>query len=237
MRCVSGCGEISNGDQMTELYRPVLNKELLKQYKKPIVESLLYDLDLLPEQLAAQKNLTLELFAAYNRLEGVLLAFAAMEIIMQNEITVKIAELEVLSSDWSKSGTGPDSWARGDIYIKALLRAFPGFAASYRVMEAERDAALAREAKLRAELEWQLDAIDQGFLVARDGGWRKCTECDAGADTIEAIQHSEACCSGRIRAALAFTVGSTNPFPGQPIGVADTSGTDQPGTASGPERA
>lgn len=66
---------------MTELYRPELNKELLATVgKRPEVVSLLYDLDLLPEQLASQEKLTLGLFAAYNRLEGVLLAFKAMEL-------------------------------------------------------------------------------------------------------------------------------------------------------------
>jgi hypothetical protein len=64
-----------------ELYRPELNKELLATVgRRPEVVSLLYDLDLLPEQLASQ-DLTLRLFAAYNRLEGVLLAFEAMELI------------------------------------------------------------------------------------------------------------------------------------------------------------
>jgi len=66
---------------MTDLYRPELNIELLKVAQKPIVLSLLYDLDLMPEQLSAQKELTIGLFAAYNRLEGVLLAFKAMELV------------------------------------------------------------------------------------------------------------------------------------------------------------
>jgi hypothetical protein len=47
--------------------------------------SLLYDLDLLPEQLSAQEEMTIGLFAAYNRLEGVLLAFKAMELQEQHE--------------------------------------------------------------------------------------------------------------------------------------------------------
>jgi len=67
--------------EMTDLYRPELNIELLKVAQKPIVLSLLYDLDLMPEQLPAQKELTIGLFAAYNRLEGVLLAFKAMELV------------------------------------------------------------------------------------------------------------------------------------------------------------
>lgn len=62
------------------LYRPELKKELLAMAHKPIVTSLLYDLDLMPEQLKSQENLTIGLFAAYNRLEGVLLAFKAMEL-------------------------------------------------------------------------------------------------------------------------------------------------------------
>lgn len=62
-----------------EFYRPKLNKELLVLSYKPIVQNLLFDLDLLPEQLSAQKEMTVGLFAAYNRLEGVLLAFKAME--------------------------------------------------------------------------------------------------------------------------------------------------------------
>jgi len=46
-----------------------------------MAQSLLYDLDLLPEQLASQENLTLGLFGAYNRLEGILLALAAMDMV------------------------------------------------------------------------------------------------------------------------------------------------------------
>jgi hypothetical protein len=34
----------------------------------------------MPEQLSAQKEMTIGLFAAYNRLEGILLAFKAMEL-------------------------------------------------------------------------------------------------------------------------------------------------------------
>lgn len=64
---------------MSELYRPVLNKELLKLVNKPIVQSLLYDLDLLPEQLISQQEMTTGLFRAYCRLEGILMAFKAME--------------------------------------------------------------------------------------------------------------------------------------------------------------
>jgi hypothetical protein len=63
-----------------ELYRPTLNKALLEVTRKPLVQSLLYDLDLLPEQLLSQKEMTVGLFAAYNRLEGVLLAFKCMEL-------------------------------------------------------------------------------------------------------------------------------------------------------------
>jgi hypothetical protein len=70
---------------MADLYRPQLNRELLKQTNKPPVVSLLYDLDLLPEQLSAQEEMTIGLFAAYNRLEGVLLAFKAMELQEQHE--------------------------------------------------------------------------------------------------------------------------------------------------------
>jgi hypothetical protein len=66
---------------MSDLYRPELNHELLRWAStKPVIQSLLYDLDLLPEQLLAQKEMTVGLFAAYNRLEGVLIAFKAMEI-------------------------------------------------------------------------------------------------------------------------------------------------------------
>ena len=62
------------------LYRPGINEELLRTVaQKPIVVSLLYDIDLLPEQLASQENMTIGLFAAYNRLEGILLAFKALE--------------------------------------------------------------------------------------------------------------------------------------------------------------
>lgn len=62
-----------------ELYRPELNKELLKLANRPIVLNLLYDADLLPEQLSSQKEMTIGLFAAYNRLEGILLAFKYLE--------------------------------------------------------------------------------------------------------------------------------------------------------------
>ena len=65
---------------MVELYRPTINKALMEVANKPIVSSLLYDLDLTPEQLISQKEMTIGLFAAYNRLEGVLLAFKAMEL-------------------------------------------------------------------------------------------------------------------------------------------------------------
>lgn len=72
---------------MVELYRPVLNKELLSIVSRPIIQSLLYDLNLLPEQLISQKEMTIGLFAAYNRLEGILLAFKAMDIV-QNETVI-----------------------------------------------------------------------------------------------------------------------------------------------------
>lgn len=62
-----------------ELYRPKLNKQLLDLASLPIVRNLLYDADLLPEQLISQKEITVGLFAAYNRLEGVLLAFKYLE--------------------------------------------------------------------------------------------------------------------------------------------------------------
>jgi hypothetical protein len=66
-------------DDKVHLYRPKLNNELLELVNKPIVQSLLYDLDLLPEQLSSQKELTIGLFAAYNRLEGILIAFAVQD--------------------------------------------------------------------------------------------------------------------------------------------------------------
>ena len=66
--------------RMEELYRPTLKKELMSIANRPIVQSLLYDADLLPEQLRSQKDLTIGLFAAYNRLEGVLLAFKYLEL-------------------------------------------------------------------------------------------------------------------------------------------------------------
>jgi hypothetical protein len=65
---------------MIELYRPQLKEELLELVHKPIIQNLLYDADLLPEQLSAQKEMTVGLFAAYNRLEGVLLAFKYLEL-------------------------------------------------------------------------------------------------------------------------------------------------------------
>jgi hypothetical protein len=71
--------EVTEGEGMSELYLPVLNKELLKLVSKPIIQSLLYDLDLLPEQLISQKEMTIGLFRAYCRLEGFLMAFKAME--------------------------------------------------------------------------------------------------------------------------------------------------------------
>ena len=64
---------------MNELYRPELNQELLELVNEPLILSLLYDSDLLPEQLSSQKEMTVGLFAAYNRLEGVLLAFKCLE--------------------------------------------------------------------------------------------------------------------------------------------------------------
>jgi hypothetical protein len=48
--------------------------------ENPTIVRLMYDLDLMPEQLSAQKEMTIGLFAAYNRLEGILLAFKAMEL-------------------------------------------------------------------------------------------------------------------------------------------------------------
>jgi hypothetical protein len=68
-----------------ELYRPEISKALLKFAEAPIAQSVLYDLDFLPEQLNSQKNLTIGLFAAYNRLEGFLLAFAAMDLYKESE--------------------------------------------------------------------------------------------------------------------------------------------------------
>ena len=65
---------------LTRLYRPELKKELLSIVSVPIVQSLLYDADLLPEQLMSQKKITLGLVEAYNRLEGVLLAFKYLEL-------------------------------------------------------------------------------------------------------------------------------------------------------------
>jgi hypothetical protein len=65
---------------MSDLYRPVLNKELLDLVRKPIIQSLLYDSNMLPEQLSSQKEMTIGLFEAYNRLVGVLLAFKYIDI-------------------------------------------------------------------------------------------------------------------------------------------------------------
>lgn len=64
-----------------ELYRPELKSQLLSLTNKPVIWSLLYDADLLPEQLESQREMTVGLFAAYNRLEGVLLAFKYMEMV------------------------------------------------------------------------------------------------------------------------------------------------------------
>ena len=63
-----------------ELYRPELKKALLELVNQPAILNLLYDADLLPEQLASQKRMTVGLFAAYNRLEGILLAFKYLQI-------------------------------------------------------------------------------------------------------------------------------------------------------------
>ena len=65
---------------MTELYRPILKKELLALVNISVIQSLLYDADLLPEQLISQEKMIIGLFAAYNRLEGILLAFKYLEI-------------------------------------------------------------------------------------------------------------------------------------------------------------
>ena len=62
-------------EKRIELYRPELKRALMEIVRQPIIQSLLYDADLLPEQLRSQKEMTIGLFAAYNRLEGVLLAF------------------------------------------------------------------------------------------------------------------------------------------------------------------
>ena len=70
---------MSDSRVRTYLYRPKLNTALLDTAKRPIVQSLLYDLDILPEQLSSQKKLTVGLFEAYNRLEGILLAFKYLE--------------------------------------------------------------------------------------------------------------------------------------------------------------
>lgn len=70
---------------MSELYRPVISKALYDMVDKPIVLSILYDLDLLPEQLESQKEMTIGLFSAYCRLEGFLLAFKAMEIVKEDK--------------------------------------------------------------------------------------------------------------------------------------------------------
>lgn len=79
LRC--GWNPKSQGPHVCQIYRPELTKELLKlANQNTVIQSLLYDLDLLPEQLIAQKEMTVGLFAAYNRLEGVLLAFKAMEL-------------------------------------------------------------------------------------------------------------------------------------------------------------
>lgn len=93
----------------SDLYRPELNKELLLIARKPIVVSILYDLNLLPEQLSSQEKLTRGLFAAYNRLEGVLLAFKAAEL-MEDQLCNQLAvakerkeKAEVLSEERRKS--------------------------------------------------------------------------------------------------------------------------------------
>jgi hypothetical protein len=63
-----------------QLYRPKLNESLLVLTRNNSeVINLLYDLDLLPEQLISQKEMTVSLFAAYCRLEGLLIAFKYLE--------------------------------------------------------------------------------------------------------------------------------------------------------------
>ena len=69
-----------------KLYRPEINQDLLRLVnEKPMVQSILYDLNLFPEQLASQEKMTVRLFAAYNRLEGILLAFKAMEMVTDQQ--------------------------------------------------------------------------------------------------------------------------------------------------------
>lgn len=63
-----------------EISRPELNHALMDMVSKPIVQSLLYDSDLLPEQLESQKEFTVGILSAYSRLEGVLLAFKYLEV-------------------------------------------------------------------------------------------------------------------------------------------------------------
>lgn len=84
---------------MNELYRPNLNKELLKLTEHPIALSKLYDLDLLPEQLFSQEEMTVGLFAAYNRLEGFLLGLKVMELCGVNLAELRDTRMETETGD------------------------------------------------------------------------------------------------------------------------------------------
>ncbi len=94
IRCARKKREIGEAPKGSRgLYRPELNRELLFTVgRKPEVISLLYDLNLLPEVLISQEKMTVRLFAAYNRLEGVLLAFKAMEMLEQERAMTVGAE-------------------------------------------------------------------------------------------------------------------------------------------------
>jgi hypothetical protein len=82
----------SGEDALAEikLYRPEIKRELLDVVnEQPLALSMLYDLNLLPEQLASLKEMTVGLFAAYNRLEGILLAFKAQALAASPEAESK----------------------------------------------------------------------------------------------------------------------------------------------------
>ena len=67
--------------------RPVIHEELLSQIKdSDFLQSLLYDLDLMPAQLDFQKDVTIGLVMAYSRLEGILLRHKAGNMLEKGKV-------------------------------------------------------------------------------------------------------------------------------------------------------
>lgn len=62
------------------LNRPIIGQDDKKEISKnKELESFLYDLDLLPEQLDGQPEVTVGLIAAYNRFFGIMISYKYMK--------------------------------------------------------------------------------------------------------------------------------------------------------------